>query len=71
MRVPLFAAPARSAEISIDQLARFADARATGADDRYSSLARLRNVENWGVPKIRALHEATKFAGLRNAGMPE
>jgi hypothetical protein len=30
-----------------------------------------RNVENCGVLKIRALHEATKFAGLRNAGMPE
>jgi hypothetical protein len=25
----------------------------------------------WGLPKIRALHEATYFAGLRKAGMPE
>ena len=25
----------------------------------------------WGVPKIRALFEATYFAGLRKAGMPE
>jgi len=24
-----------------------------------------------GVPKIRALYEATYFAGLRKAGMPE
>jgi adenylate cyclase len=48
------------------------------APDRYSSLARLRYEGyyptapgNWGVPKIRALHEATLFAGLRKAGMPE
>ena len=26
---------------------------------------------NWGVPKIRTLFEATFFAGLRKAGMPE
>jgi hypothetical protein len=26
---------------------------------------------NWGVPKISALYEATYFAGLRKAGMPE
>jgi len=25
----------------------------------------------WGVPKVRALFEATYFAGLRKAGMPE
>jgi len=48
-----------------------AEARRLSLDDRYSSLARLRKVENWGVPKIRALREAIKFAGLRNAGMPE
>ena len=48
-----------------------AEARRLSPDDRYSSLARLRKVENWGVPKIRALREAIKFAGLRNAGMPE
>jgi len=51
--------------------AELAQARRLSPDDRYSSLARLRNVENWGVPKIRALREATKFAGLRKAGMPE
>jgi len=48
-----------------------AEARRLSPDDRYSSLARLRKVENWGVPKIRALREAIKFAGLRKAGMPE
>lgn len=36
----------------------------------YSSLARLKS-EYWGVPNIRALFEATYFAGLRKAGMPE
>jgi hypothetical protein len=28
-------------------------------------------VTSVGVPKIRALYEATYFAGLRKAGMPE
>jgi hypothetical protein len=46
------------------------------SDDRYSSLARLRAAGiwgsgYWGVPKIRALFEATYFVGLRKAGMPE
>jgi hypothetical protein len=31
----------------------------------------LRAVRNFEVPKIRALTEATYFAGLRKAGMPE
>jgi tetratricopeptide (TPR) repeat protein len=48
-----------------------AEARRQAADDRYASLARLRAVDFWGVPKIRALFEATYFAGLRLAGMPE
>jgi TolB-like protein len=48
-----------------------AEARGLVADDRYSSIARLRNVESWGVPKIRALVESTYFAGLRKAGVPE
>jgi len=25
----------------------------------------------WGVPKVRALFEATYFVGLRKAGIPE
>jgi TolB-like protein/Flp pilus assembly protein TadD len=36
----------------------------------YSSLAPLKSAF-WGVPKMRALFEATYFAGLRKAGMPE
>ena len=51
--------------------AELADARGLNADDRYTSIARLKAVGYWGVPKIRALFEATYFAGLRKAGMPE
>jgi len=45
--------------------------------DRYSSIERLKAAGTlggpgyWGVPKIAALYEATYFAGLRKAGMPE
>jgi adenylate cyclase len=56
--------PERAAE-------ELAEARRLGADGRYMSIARLRAVGYWGVPKIRALWEATYFAGLRKAGMPE
>jgi hypothetical protein len=31
----------------------------------------LKTAGPFGVPKIRALFEATYFVGLRNAGMPE
>jgi adenylate cyclase len=40
--------------------------------DYYSSIALLRaRVGYWGVPKMSALYDATFFAGLRKAGMPE
>jgi adenylate cyclase len=48
-----------------------AEARKLSGDNRYSSFARLKALQYWGVPKIRALYEATYFAGLRKAGMPE
>jgi adenylate cyclase len=51
--------------------AELAEARKLGSDDRYSSIARLKAVADFGVPKIRALFEATYLAGLRKAGMPE
>jgi adenylate cyclase len=53
--------------------AELAEARRLSADDRYSSLARLRAVEDLGalVPEVRTLLEATYIAGLRRAGMPE
>jgi hypothetical protein len=38
---------------------------------RYSSIARLRASEYFGVAKVRALFEATYFTGLRSAGVPE
>ncbi len=55
--------------------AELAEARRLSGDDRYSSIARAKAdgpvAGNWGVPKIRALVEATYFAGLRKAGMQE
>jgi tetratricopeptide (TPR) repeat protein len=51
--------------------AELAEARRLTSDDRYSSIARLKTVGYFGVPKIRALYEATYFVGLRKAGMPE
>jgi TolB-like protein/class 3 adenylate cyclase/Flp pilus assembly protein TadD len=52
--------------------AELAEARRLSADDRFSSLARLRAFTYRGVvPKIRALYDATFFVGLRLAGMPE
>jgi TolB-like protein/class 3 adenylate cyclase/Flp pilus assembly protein TadD len=51
--------------------AELAEAKRLFGDDRFSSIARLRTTENWGVPKIRALVEATYFVGLRRAGVPE
>jgi TolB-like protein/class 3 adenylate cyclase/Flp pilus assembly protein TadD len=53
--------------------AELAEARRLSGDDRFSSLARLRVLAVYGsvVPKIRALFEATYFAGLRKAGVPE
>jgi hypothetical protein len=49
---------------------RIDDDPALVSDDRYSSLARLK-ARYFGMPKIRALLEATYFAGLRKVGMPE
>jgi len=48
-----------------------AEARRLSLDGRYSSIAHLQAAAYHGVPKIRALYEATYFAGLRKAGMPE
>jgi adenylate cyclase len=53
--------------------AELAEAHRLSGNDRFSSLARLRTLGAYGgaVPKIQALFEATYFAGLRKAGMPE
>jgi adenylate cyclase len=45
-------------------------ARKLCADDRYSSIARLKAVGPFGVRKISALFEATYLIGLRKAGLP-
>jgi TolB-like protein len=47
------------------------EARRLSRDGRYSSIAHLQAAAYFGVPKVRALFEATYFAGLRTAGMPE
>jgi tetratricopeptide (TPR) repeat protein len=51
--------------------AELAEARGLRGEGSFSSIARLRAVGHYGVPKIRALFEATYFAGLRKAGVPE
>jgi TolB-like protein/class 3 adenylate cyclase/Tfp pilus assembly protein PilF len=48
-----------------------AEARRLSRHDQYSSIAHLKATQSWGVPKVSALFEATYFAGLRKAGVPE
>jgi TolB-like protein/Flp pilus assembly protein TadD len=48
-----------------------AEACRLSADNRFSSVARLRAVGTYGVPEIHALREGTYVAGLRRAGLPE
>jgi adenylate cyclase len=51
--------------------AELAEARRLCGDDRYNSIARVRADGLWRAPKVRTSAEATYFAGLRKAGMPE
>jgi adenylate cyclase len=51
--------------------AELAEARRLGAEDHFSSIARLKAIGYFGVPKIRTLFETTYLAGLRRAGKPE
>jgi tetratricopeptide (TPR) repeat protein len=53
--------------------AELAEARKLDAGRLFSSITRLKAFPGawWGVPKVRTLYEATYFAGLRKAGMPE
>jgi adenylate cyclase len=51
--------------------AELGEARRLSGDGRYLSVTLLRADRHWGVPKIRALFEATFVVGLRKAGMPE
>jgi hypothetical protein len=50
--------------------AELTEACTLSTDDRYLSVARLKAVGDFGVPKVRALYEATYFASLRKAGVP-
>jgi TolB-like protein/class 3 adenylate cyclase len=50
--------------------AELAEARRLLGGRAYPSIAAMR-AGNWGVPTIRALHEATFFVGLHKAGVPE
>jgi len=70
IRAQLASAYALSGDIS-RAAAELAEARRLSRDDSFSSVARLLAVRYSGVPKIRALFEATYIAGLRKAGMPE
>jgi len=45
--------------------------RLVGNPDNLSSIAHLRAARSFMAPNIRALAEATYFAGLRKAGVPE
>jgi tetratricopeptide (TPR) repeat protein len=54
-----------------DATADLDEARRLSPGDRYSTIARLKAYGPWGVPKVQAMFEATYFAGLRKAGMPE
>jgi tetratricopeptide (TPR) repeat protein len=51
--------------------AELAEARRLSSDGRFSSIAHFKASAYFGVPKIRALFEATHLRGLRLAGMPE
>jgi hypothetical protein len=51
--------------------AELTEARGLSRDGRYSSMSRLKKIGYFGVAEIGALFEATYFAGLRKAGMPE
>ena len=54
--------------------AELAEARRLLGDKAFSSIAAMRATRGaryWGTEKIRAMYEATYFAGLRKAGIPE
>jgi hypothetical protein len=47
------------------------EARRLLGEGSFSSITDMKAGGWWGVQKIRTLFEATYFAGLRKAGMPE
>jgi Flp pilus assembly protein TadD len=55
----------RAAAVELDA------ARKIRGPEFHSSITRLKSVAYFGVPTVRAQFDATYFAGLRKAGMPE
>jgi len=52
--------------------AELAEARRLAGERPFSSIAQLKATSRvWEVPQVQALAEATYFAGLRKAGVPE
>jgi adenylate cyclase len=51
--------------------AELAEARRLRGEGSYSSISRLKAGGQFGLPKTLALFEATYFAGLRKAGIPD
>jgi TolB-like protein len=51
--------------------AELAETRERLGEGSFPSIAQMKAHGYWGVPKIDALYEATYFAGLRKAGVPE
>jgi TolB-like protein/class 3 adenylate cyclase len=51
--------------------AELAETRERLGEGSFPSIAQMKAHGYWGVPKIDALFEATYFAGLRKAGVPE
>ena len=70
VRASLASAYALKGEITRAEV-ELAKGRKLISDNRYSSILCLKSLGDFGVPKVRALFEATYFAGLRKAGMPE
>jgi adenylate cyclase len=70
IRANLASAYALNGEVE-HAVAELAEARRLDGGDLFSSIARLKAGALSGVPKVRALYEATYLAGLRRAGMPD
>ena len=70
--VHIWLASAYALKGAIDRAAlEIAEARRLSSDNRYSSINALNATLDPVVPKVDALVDATYFAGLRKAGVPE
>jgi len=55
----------------IDRAAAELSEARTLRGEGYSSISQMKAVGYFGVPTVNDLYEATFFAGLRKAGVPE